>query len=519
MRMITDNLKLEQAAVGMLGVRRRALRYLRTAMLLVFWGGVLFLPCIARAENRGLGSTDARPNIVMIFVDDLGQRDLGCYGSEFYDTPNIDRLAKSGAQFEQFYSAHPVCSPTRAALMTGKSPQRVGITQWIPQPSAVHLPHSETTIAEALKSAGYRTAYIGKWHLGEANDQQPSQHGFDWQRGVNRAGSPGSYFFPFKRKAKQNKKGKQNEKSYWDVPDFDQGQQGDYLTDKLTDAAIEFVSLSDDNEDNEDKPFFLCLAHYAVHTPIQSPKLLTERYRKKRDRQFGETELSLIPENNNSASRPRQDNPAYASMVSNLDSNVGRILQCLEEKELMENTVVVFTSDNGGLSTLKSGRVGPTSCRPMRAGKGWNYEGGIRIPTLISWPGRLPSGHKIEQPAITMDLYPTILELAGLELNPRQHIDGMSLMPLLQKSPQPEVEQRFLAWHYPHNHGSGHTPSSALRRGDYKLLIRQGQAAHELYDLSEDPSEQNDLSQQNPELTAELADLLQRWIETTSQNE
>ncbi|MCH2181257.1 MAG: sulfatase [Mariniblastus sp.] len=467
----------------------------------------LFVLLLLVTINR-VGAADdsvARPNVLVLFVDDLGRHDLGCYGSEFYETPHIDRLARSGAQFAQFYSAHPVCSPTRAALMTGKVPQRVGITQWIPQPSNVHLPHAETTLAEAFQSAGYRTGYIGKWHLGEADHQQPLNHGFDWQRGVNRAGAPGSYFFPYRRKSNQQKK------NYWDVPDFEDGQQGDYLTDHLTDAAIEFIS------EGGQSPFFLCLAHYAVHTPIQSPPALVRRFEQKRQTVYGDTKAEVIPEKNNAGSRPRQDNPAYAAMVSNLDDNVGRLLKCLEDRQLLENTVVVLTSDNGGLSTLKNGRIGPTSCLPMRAGKGWNYEGGIGIPTLVSWPGHVPAGKEINDPAITMDLYPTLLDLVGLDLKPQQHLDGVSLAPLLRGQDSPSTRERFLAWHYPHNHGSGHSPSSALRRGDYKLLLRRGQEAPELYHLGNDPGEQSNLSQQQPVLAAELSGLLETWLEETCQ--
>jgi len=447
----------------------------------------------------------SRPNVLLLFVDDLGRHDLGCYGSEFYETPNIDRLAGSGAKFAQFYSAHPVCSPTRAALMTGKVPQRVGITQWIPQPSAVHLPHAETTLAEAFQSAGYRTGYIGKWHLGEGDDQQPLAHGFDWQRGVNRAGAPGSYFFPYRRKSKNQPK------NYWAVPDFDDGQPGDYLTDQLTDAAIEFVNQEDA------RPFFLCLAHYAVHTPIQSPQPLIRRFEQKRESVYGDSQTGTIPEKNHSGCRPRQDNPAYAAMVANLDDNVGRLLQCLEALNLLSNTVIVLTSDNGGLSTLKSGRVGPTSCLPLRAGKGWNYDGGIAIPTLVSWAGNVQPGREISTPAITMDLYPTLLELAGLELKPEQHRDGVSLVPLLMGRNSPAAQDRFLGWHYPHNHGSGHSPSSAIRRGDYKLLVRKGQDRPELYHLGKDPGEKDDLSQQQPGRVAELSSLLKTWLDETCQ--
>ena len=446
-----------------------------------------------------------RPNVVMFFIDDLGSLDVGCYGSEFYDTPNIDRLAQSGAQFTQFYSAHPVCSPTRAALMTGKVPQRMGITQWIPQPSDIHLPLEETTIAEAFKSAGYRTGYIGKWHLGEGDDQQPSAHGFDWQKGVNRAGQPASYFYPYRRQARSQ------QKNYWNVPDFEEGQSGDYLTDQLTNAALEFIDSAGD------QPFFLCLAHYAVHTPIQSPKPLVERYQEKKEERFGRQVLPLVPEKNGAASRPRQDNPAYAAMISNLDDNVGRVLEHLQENGLSEDTIVVFTSDNGGLSTLRNGRVGPTSCRPLRAGKGWNYEGGIRIPTLISWPGQVPSGLRVKESGITMDLYPTLLDLAGLTLKPAQHLDGISFKERLTGPAEGVMQERFLAWHYPHDHGSGHTPSSALRQGSYKLLFRPDGPSYELYHLVDDPSETIDLSQSEPRRVKEMAHLLDVWLKETSQ--
>ncbi|MCH2179078.1 MAG: sulfatase [Mariniblastus sp.] len=472
-------------------------------VMLTSFGGS-FLHSLSAVHGGPVANDRDRPNVVMFFIDDLGSRDVGCYGSDFYETPHIDRLAQSGALFRQFYSAHPVCSPTRAALMTGKVPQRMGITQWIPQPSDIHLPLGETTIAEAFQSAGYRTGYIGKWHLGEGDDQQPSAHGFDWQKGVNRAGQPGSYFYPYRRKARSQKK------NYWNVPDFEGGQPGDYLTDQLTDAALEFIDSAGDH------PFFLCLAHYAVHTPIQSPKPLVERYQQKKEERYGQQVMEALPEKNGSASRPRQDNPAYAAMISNLDDNVGRVLNHLKQRGLSDETIVVFTSDNGGLSTLRNGRVGPTSCRPMRAGKGWNYEGGIRIPTLISWPGRVPAGLQVEEPGITMDLYPTLLDLAGLSLKPEQHQDGLSLKERITGSADGVMPERFLAWHYPHDHGSGHTPSSALRLGGYKLLFRPEGPSYELYHLIQDPEEAIDLSQSEPKRVAEMARLLDAWLKETS---
>ncbi len=222
------------------------------------------------ALDRGIGPTDStQPNIVMFLIDDLGYQDLGCYGSTFYETPEIDKLADAGVRFTDFYSANPVCSPTRAALMSGKAPQRVGITQWIPQPSDVHLSLDEVTIGEALATAGYRNGYIGKWHLGEKDNQQPSEQGFVWMRGVNRGGQPGDYFYPFADKSNNQKI------RYWDVPDLAACGPGDYLTDKLTDQALAFIS------ENRNHPFFLCFAHYAVHTPIQAPQELIDKYKRK----------------------------------------------------------------------------------------------------------------------------------------------------------------------------------------------------------------------------------------------
>lgn len=261
--------------------------------------------------------------------------------------------------------------------MTGKAPQRVGITQWIPQPSDVHLPKKETTVGEAFLAAGYRTGYTGKWHLGEKDDQLPTSHGFTWMKATNRAGQPASYFYPYARK---NKRG-----DYWDVPDLSQGKKGDYLSDALTNQAIDFI------DSNKDKPFFLYLAHYAVHTPIQAPKKLVEKYRTKRKKLYGDSKTPTIPDRYGTVSRGRQDHAAYAAMLENLDMNVGRLLDHIEKLGLSKNTIVLFTSDNGGHCHLKR-NPGVTCNLPLRSGKGWNYEGGIRIPAIIAWPGTISPG-------------------------------------------------------------------------------------------------------------------------------
>ena len=480
--------------------------------LFCFALGTLFSQSGLAFDTSGVSPRLAKPNVVMFFIDDLGQRDLGCYGCENYETPNIDRLAKRSALFSDFYSANPVCSPTRAALMTGKAPQRLGITQWINQPNDIHLSLDEVTIGEALASGGYKTGYIGKWHLGEKDNQQPREQGFTWMRCVNRGGAPGSYHFPYKRK---NTKKTSSGVPYWDVPDLADGKDGDYLTDKLTDHAIQFIA------ENKDGPFFLCFAHYAVHTPMQAPEPLVQKYKEK----FGDSEPLASPERNEATTREQQTNPIYAAMVENLDTNVGRILNQLKELGLTDNTIVIFTSDNGGLSTLKKGRGrgAPTSCRPYRGGKGWTYEGGIRIPTMIAWPEKIKPG-VISTPAITMDLYPTMLDLLGLKSRPDQHLDGVSLVPAIHGKANDQLKDRFLAWTYPHDHGSGHSPSNAIRSGDWKLIHltddkTPNEERYELYNLKDDIGEKKNLAIEKHEKVHELAKQLSEWLEKTTPTE
>lgn len=450
----------------------------------------LLLSCSSYAADK--------PNILLFFIDDLGWADVGANGSTFHETPHIDRLAKEGVNFSNGYSAHPVCSPTRSALMSGKAPQRVGITQWIHQPSDIHLPLSEVTIAEALAEGGYSTGYIGKWHLGEKDHQLPTGHGYQWMKSVNRAGQPASYFHPYKRKSKRG--------SFWDVPDLENGKEGDYLTDKITDHAIDFITL------NKDKPFFLTFSHYTVHTPIQAPKKLIEKYQAKRTKMYGDEKAAALPGRYNTKSRARQDNPAYAAMLESLDNSVGRVIAHLEELELLDNTLVIFTSDNGGHCNNRS--AGVTSNQPLRSGKGWNYEGGIRIPTIFYWKGKL-SARSVDTPAITMDIYPTLLDLAGLPLKPEQHLDGQSLVPALHGKESESLDQRFLAWSYPHNHGSGHKPSNAIRQGNWKLIRFDSGQRYELYNLKKDLAENNDLSKTFPEKAKMLDRSLTQWLAET----
>ncbi|MAE63869.1 MAG: arylsulfatase [Phycisphaeraceae bacterium] len=449
-----------------------------------------------------------RPNVVLFFIDDLGWADLGCYGSTFYSTPHLDALAKSGVRFTDAYSACPVCSPTRAALMTGKYPQRCGITQWIPPGSDRHLDAAEATLGEAFLAAGYRTGYIGKWHLGERDADHPRHHGFPWTFAVNRAGQPSSYYFPYKRKPGKRGVMTKNGKKFtvWDVPDLANGKDGDYLTDRLTDAALRFITAKGAAQ----KPFMLCFAHYAIHTPIQPPPALVPGYQQKAAR-LGPAPKP-IPGTFGTTSRARQDHAKYAAMMENLDHNVGRVLEALRKNGLSKDTIVVFASDNGGLCNLRK-RPGPTCNLPMRSGKGWTYEGGIRVPFIVSWPGKIEPSVSME-PSITMDIYPTLLDLCGLASRPKQHLDGVSLRPALDG--KAGVQGRALGWSYPHGHGSGHRPSAAWRKDGWKLVRFERSGLTELFHLAEDAGETVNLADRHPERVVRMSKELDAWLGATA---
>ncbi len=433
------------------------------------------------------------PNFVFVLVDDLGWMDLDCYGSSFYETPNLNKLAASGMRFTNGYAACPVCSPTRAAIMTGKYPARLNITDWIPGkapkdrkllgPKDLHqLPLDELTIAEVLKKQGYRTFFAGKWHLGDEGFF-PEDQGFDINKGGHHRGSPpGGYYTPYKN------------------PKLSDGPEGEYLTDRLTNESIRFL------EENGDNPFLLYLSFYTVHTPIQACKRHVEKFEEKAD-SLPEMD-SPSREEHDALTKLRQDNPDYASMVYAMDENVGRLLTALDELNLSDNTVVIFTSDNGGLSTLPR-RGYPTCNLPLRAGKGWCYEGGIRVPVIVRAPGVTKPGSVSDEPVISNDFFPTMLELAGLPLMPDRHCDGLSLMPLLTGGEQ--LDREAVYWHYPHYHGSAWTPGAAVRARDWKLIEFYDREKVELYHLKNDLSEENDLSKKMPEKTKELQNMLHQW--------
>jgi len=443
-----------------------------------------------------------RPNIILILVDDMGWKDLGCYGSTFYETPNIDKLAKDGMSFTNAYATCPVCSPTRASILTGKYPARLNLTNYIggnakgkllDSPYIDHLPLSERSVAKVLKENGYNTWHLGKWHLGQEK-YYPTEHGFEINIGGCHLGLPfKGYFNP------------------WSIPTIDDNDapKGTYLTDYLTDKAIELIKTS------SEKPFFLNMCYYSVHVPIQAKPEKIEYFRKKKEKlgldkvypfKLGdhfpcEHKKDLIIKR-----RILQSSANYAAMIASIDENVGRIVNAIEESGESENTIIFFTSDNGGLSTAEGS---PTCNSPLSEGKGWMYEGGVRDPLIVKWFGKIKENSTCDTPIIFTDFYPTFLELAGIDLMPKQHQDGVSIVPLLKG--EKVMYDRCLYWHYPHYGNQGGTPGSSIRKGDYKLIEFFEDNHVELYNLSNDIEESNDISSKFPEKTMELKSLLEEW--------
>ncbi len=448
-----------------------------------------------------------KPNILFILIDDLGWRDLACYGSAFYETPNLDRLAVEGMNFTDAYAACPVCSPTRASILSGKYPARVGVTDWIDwglrihpargklvdAPYIDHLPLVETSLAAALKQGGYHTWHIGKWHLG-GETTFPEQHGFDVNLGGCKWGSPyNGYFSPY------------------DIPGFENGPEGEYLTDRLTDEAIQLI------EKNDEKPFFLNLWYYSVHTPIQAKPEHIEKFERKAKElgidqiepfEIGEPFPTEHKQHLKVTRRVLQSDPVYAAMIYALDENIGRLLATLERTGQAENTVVIFTSDNGGLATAEGS---PTCNAPLSEGKGWMYEGGTREPLIVRWPGTINPGTSCGVPVTSPDFYPTLLEIAELPSRPEQHVDGVSLLPLLKGAES--LERDAIFWHYPHYGNQGGTPGSSIRTGDYKLIHFFEGDRLELYNLRQDIGEDHDLAAKNPEVAARMQGQLIEWRE------
>jgi arylsulfatase A-like enzyme len=433
------------------------------------------------------------PNVVMFVVDDLGATDLGCFGSTFYETPHLDQLAASGMRFTAAYAACPVCSPTRASIMTGRYPARTGITDYIggsnqpekwtrntplmPASYANRLALNERTIAEALRDADYATFFAGKWHLGGPGFL-PTDQGFGANKGGYNAGSPRSYLSPYRN------------------PYLKDGPPGEHLPLRLAEETCRFIAA------NAEHPFFAYLSFYSVHTPLQAPAGLIKKYE-------GKATTLVVTEPAWGRERQRnvrlvQNHPTYAAMIEGMDSAVGMVLDKLEALGIADNTIVVFTSDNGGLATSEGS---PTSNRPLRAGKGWLYEGGLRVPTIVRWPGVTAAGSTCESPIISNDYFPTILEVVGRPLEPEHHVDGVSFAPLLRGE---SLEPRLMYWHYPHYGNQGGMPGGAVRDGRWKL-IEWYEGSTELYDLEADPSETKNVANEHADVASKLRKSLHDW--------
>lgn len=497
----------------------------------------LFLFISAHAQK----DQSISPNVVLFLVDDLGWADVGYQGSSFYNTPNIDAFAKDGVRFSNAYAASHVCSPSRASILTGKYPASINLTDWLPGRKNFpfqklenveinqHLPFDLTTIAEALQENGYRTAIYGKWHLGE-DPSGPLNHGFDVQVPDWNKGWPLTYYAPFRLEG---------------LP----GKEGEYLTDELTTEALKFI------KDNKDHPFFLYLSHFAVHDPIEGDPKLMGKYEEKLN-EMKPAEIPFIlegdPDNEPHYTekekrkllkdpaykghkilpdrmvkvKQRQDNVQFASMVESVDNSLGRVLSTLDSLKLSDNTIIIFYSDNGGMAAAnfydptreiplsKLDKAYSTSNLPLKGAKGWLYEGGIRVPLVIKWPGHESSKKVVSTPVIGPDIYPTIIDMAGLPEKYNEDVDGVSLVPLMQGK---DIERKAIFWHFPHysNHGM-QSPGGAVRKGDYKLLDYFENGTVQLFNLKNDPGEHHDLSKEMPEKVNELQNLLNNWRKQVS---
>jgi arylsulfatase A-like enzyme len=447
------------------------------------------------------------PNIVLILVDDLGWMDLGCQGSDLFETPHLDKLAAEGMRFTNGYASCAVCSPTRAAVQTGRYPARLFVTDWIRSrfqggnipadkvnpcllpvekwngvkvlcpPNALWMESSELTIAEMLKPAGYTSCYIGKWHLG-ADEWYPDQQGFDFNYGGCDYGQPPSYFDPFNQPNSKKPMLKAG------IPGLPGRSKGEYLSDREADEAVNFIRT------HKDKPFFLQLSNYAVHTPIQAKPDVTQKYRDK---------IAKMP------SPPKQKNAKYAAMVESVDDAFGRIQKTLDELKLSDNTFIIFTSDNGGL-------LGPTNNAPLRSGKGYAFEGGIRVPYIVKWPGVTKPNSTNDTPITSVDIFPTILKVAEVDLPSDRAIDGESLTPILSGSGK--LSREAIYWHFPHyRHPPG--PYSIIRDGDWKL-IKWYHGQKLLFNLKSDIGETNDLSETKPEKAEALEAKLMNHLKSVN---
>jgi len=478
----------------------------RLAMILV-----AILACAAWAPSV------SATNVVFIMADDLGFMDVGFNNPDtFYETPCLDALAKKSVRFTAGYAACPVCSPTRSSILTGQYPARTRNTDYfggpngfetipepydperdgsfgrfrdrpvLPAPYLARLAAEHTTLAEALHAAGYVTLHAGKWHLG-GEGSLPTDHGFDMNIAGTAGGSPTGrkkYFPPYGN------------------PHLPDGPPGEHLPDRLATEVARFITK------HKDEKFFVYLPFYSVHTPLMAPPELVAKYEAKRHKLGLKARFEPEPPEDN---RVVQEHAVYAGMVEAMDTAVGKVLHALETNGVADDTLVIFFSDNGGLSTSEGS---PTSNLPFRAGKGWMYEGGIREPLLVRWPEKGKAGAVCDVPVISTDFYPTILDVCGIPPMPRQHVDGTSFAQLLE-NPNARHDRAALFWHYPHWGNQGGSPSSAIRDGDWKLIEFYGKKLPELYDLADDPGERRDLADAQTDRLAELTAKLEAFRQDT----
>ncbi len=465
---------------------------MRNFLIYLFWLPLLLL-LIGCSEEK-------QPNIVFILADDLGWTDIAANNpNTFYETPNIDRIAEEGITLTNAYAACPVCSPTRASIMTGLYPARMNTTDWfgapqpdnvekhwtrdkplLPAPYTEYLDRSIPTIAEDLRFGGYKNFFAGKWHLGTM-DYYPTHHGFDINKGGYESGSPrGGYYSPYNN------------------PQLRDGPEGECLPIRLAEETVAFI----DSMHQLEKPFFTFLSFYSVHTPLETSDTLKHKYEDKKGLVSRETP-EFLPEGERMA-RQVQNHPVYAGMMESMDNAVGIVLDALDRLDITGETIVVFTSDNGGLSTSEGS---PTSNLPLRAGKGWLYEGGIRVPTFMRWPKKIAAGSMLDQPVSSIDFYKSLLSMSAV--TDTFFHDGIDISPALLA--EASLPDRDLFWHYPHYGNQGGSPGSAIRSGQYKLIHFYEDDRLELFDLSEDIGEKNDLSGSHTDVKEELLQKLTTW--------
>ena len=452
-----------------------------------FWFYIPVITLVIFLNNiQKLGAQENNPNIVFILVDDLGWMDLQCYGSHFYETPNIDQLRSEGMKFTDAYSGAPVCSPTRASILTGKNPAKLQFTghitrigrhrypehgRIIPPEDKMHVELEEIMIPEALEGLGYASISIGKWHVGDEEKYFPTNQGFDVNIAGYEDGSPPTYWGPYEIDREWNSV----------IKNLSDRKSGEYLTDRLTDEAIKFI------RNNKQKPFFTYLSYYSVHTPLEAPDSLVKKY---------EAKLK---------EHPVQKSATYAAMIEKVDDNVGRLLDEVDKLGLTDNTIVIFYSDNGGTTEA-------TYNTPLREGKGYLYEGGIRVPLIFKWPGHIRPNTSCDVPVISEDLLPTIVDMAGKGAKLPDDIDGVSLLPLLEEK-SGELNRDQICWYYPQYSPQAQMPGYAIRKGDYKLIEHYDPPIVELFNLKKDISESENLAEKMPDKVEEFKESFDKWLE------